>query len=92
MMIWMAIDPETRRVLAQTESISRDHLPPGPRGDNWPVRTLDVNASVYSRMVHGNVTPDTQDKLHRDWWNQARAKGEPEWPLLPGETSWQPSL
>jgi hypothetical protein len=92
MQIWMAMDPETRRVLAQLEFVERTQLPPGLRGDGWPVRTTDINASLWTRMMHAGVKPETQDRLHREWWDQARAEDEPLWSLLPGESEWQPSV
>lgn len=91
MQIWMMLDPETRRVSVQTWPVTRGDRPRGLRGEGWLVRIHEVNGSLLTSMLNAGVKPDTQDRLHRGWWDDARAEGEPLWPLLPGETEWPPS-
>lgn len=86
MQIWMAMDPETRRILVQNQDFSEGDFPPGPRGMHWPRRTNDVHQQIYEELMAANVTPAGQDSLHRYWWDEARGEGEPLWPELPLET------
>jgi hypothetical protein len=83
--IWMALDPETRRVLTQSREFADGDFPPGLRGVGWPRREADVPGELYARLLTGGPDPAEQDRLHRDWWDAARAEAEPRWPLLPGE-------
>lgn len=60
-----------QRVLAQTTPIGRDDLPPGPRGEGWVLRELEVPSRQWVRMLSGALPPEEQDELHREWWAHA---------------------
>lgn len=82
--LWLALDPQTRRVFFQPREFDDGNFPRGLRGVGWPRRELDVPAADWARFCDG-VPPAEQDLMHRAWWDEARADGEPEWPRLPGE-------
>lgn len=85
--VWMACDPETRRVLVQDRPFGEGDFPPGKRGAGWPQREGDVNKGLFTKVVRGTTDapgqPDS-DRLHREWWDAARPAGAPLWPDLPG--------
>jgi hypothetical protein len=79
MQVWMRMDPETHRVSVQDRPFSPEQQLPGVRGEGWPVRSTEVNKALFTRLLRATVTPETQDRLHRQWWDQAAKKGEPLW-------------
>jgi hypothetical protein len=66
--IYLALDPETDRVLAQDTFILRTDLPPGPRGEGWPIREVDIPLETWTTMLEAGFDPVTQDRLHKEWW------------------------
>lgn len=80
--IWLAMDTETCRVLAQSHEWSDGDFPPGPRGAGWPRRELDVDQQVWDDLLVARMSGKEQDVVHRAWWDEARADGEPLWPEL----------
>ncbi len=80
--LWLAMDPETRRVTVQDHEWQDGDFPPGLRGAGWPRRELDVPAQTFTKLTKATLDADQQDRFHRDWWDQARKEGEPVWPLL----------
>lgn len=83
--IWLAMDPETRRVSASEREYGDGDFPPGLRGAKWPVRELDVPAQTFTKIKRASFDGEAQDRLHRDWWDAARGPKDPVWPLLPGD-------
>lgn len=81
--LWLALDPETRRVLVQNREFGEGDFPPGLRGNGWPQRQLDAPADEFEAILAGTVSDSELDRLHRTWWNQAGREGEPTWPTLP---------
>lgn len=77
--VFMALDPETLRVLMQTAEFADGSFPRGLRGIDWPIREGDVPASEWARLLSGGMTPDEQHDFHRDTWTQ---NGETAWPTL----------
>lgn len=80
--IWMAMDTETCRVLAQDRDWSDGDFPPGPRGAGWPRREHDVDDEVWADLVSGRLTGEEQDTMHRAWWDEVRPTDAPAWPEL----------
>ena len=78
--LWLALDPETRRVLVQDHEFADGDFPAGLRGLDWPRRELDVPASQLAGILDGSLSGAEVDRLHRDWWDQARGEGDPMWP------------
>lgn len=76
--IFMAQDPQTHRVAVQIRPFAGYDFPPGHRGEGWEEREHDVDKALLSRMLNGNLVPETQDRLHREWWSAA------------GPTDWEP--
>jgi hypothetical protein len=66
--VWLALDPETGRITAQDRPIERTELPPGLRGEGWPRRTVDVPQQTWTKTLKATYSPDSQDRLHRGWW------------------------
>lgn len=88
--VWMAMDPETRRVLVQEREFRAEDFPPGPRGRDWPRREADVDKGLFTKVVNGSTDAPglpSSDRLHRDWWDLARPEGAPLWPQLPADLS-----
>lgn len=83
--VYMAMDPETRRVLVQTREFSDGDFPRGVRGAGWPRRVGDVQKRLLDKLLAGKLTSEAQDALHRDWWDRARPEGAPLWPQMPDE-------
>ena len=83
--IWMAIDPETRRVMVQAREFADGDFPRGLRGVGWPMRELDVDAATWDGILANKIIEDEADTVHRSWWNAAARPGQPAWPYLPGE-------
>lgn len=84
---WLAMDPETRRVLVQVNEFDDGNFPRGLRGLDWPRRTTEINEDELLRLLSGAMPPKEMDDVHRRWWDDAAGPGEPEWPHLPGEAS-----
>lgn len=82
MKIYMAIDPETRRVLVQDREFADGDFPPGLRGLDWPRRTLDVPKQTVTKLRRGTTDGEQADRLHRVWWDKARGPKDPAWPFL----------
>ena len=83
--IWMAMDPEDRRILVQSREFIDGDFPPGLRGLRWPRREADVSDEEYELMMRGLVggmTGREMDELHVRWWDAARGDGDPLWPDL----------
>ena len=78
--VHMALDLETRRVLAQDHEFSDGDFPPGLRGASWPQRTLEVPKAEFASVLEASVPGAEVDRLHRDWWDKARGEGDPMWP------------
>jgi hypothetical protein len=78
--IWMAIDPETRRVLAQSREFGDGDFPRGPRGAGWPRREHDIDTTDWAALLAGGMPGEEQDRMHRDWWDAAGQEGDPLWP------------
>jgi hypothetical protein len=76
----MALDLETRRVLVQDRDFGEGDFPPGLRGAGWPQRTLEVPAAEFAAILEGSISGSEVDRLHRDWWDRARGEGDPMWP------------
>jgi hypothetical protein len=79
--IFLALDPETRRVSVQSHPWSDGDFPPGLRGAGWPRRQLDIPTEDLERILAGGVPDDEIDALHRSWWDAAGSG--PRWPRLP---------
>lgn len=78
--VWLAKDPQTCRILAQTREPSDDDLPRGARGMGWEWRRQVVDAQDYHKSLRAETTPTEQDRTHRDWWTQAAPEGVGPWP------------
>lgn len=82
--VWLAMDPETRRVLVQDREFDEGSFPRGLRGQSWPQRTTEVSKGTFTKLLRSTMTPGDMDTRHRRWWDQAAGPGEPPWPDLPG--------
>lgn len=83
MILWLALDPETRRVTAQAREFRDGDFPPGLRGAGWPRAQINAGNGVLDRILDGSMEGHEVDASHRGWWNAAQTKGKPQWPLLP---------
>lgn len=81
--VWLALDPETRRVLVQSREWGDGDFPPGLRGLDWPRRELDVDQADLDAILAGSIDFAAVDQLHRSWWNEAGPEDGPQWPDLP---------
>jgi hypothetical protein len=83
MRIYLAMSPFDQRVLAQTRPIHRPtDLPRGAGGEGWAMRETDVDDRLFETLLHAQMSGDEMDRLHREWWDQARREGDPLWPDL----------
>lgn len=71
MIIWLALDPRTLRVTAQDREFSDGDFPPGRRGLGWSIRSLEVPAQTWTKLMRATYSPSAQDDLHRRWWVEA---------------------
>ena len=76
--LWLALDPEDQvtgrpRVAAQDRPFPAGHAAPAQQraGQVWEVRELDVPAQTWTKMLRATLTPDQQDRLHLQWWEEA---------------------
>lgn len=84
MRLWLALDPETRRVTAQPREFDDHSFPRGLRGIGWPQRQTEVDADVWTELLTGRMSNAEVDRLHREWWDQARTNpDEALWPEVP---------
>lgn len=74
--VWMALDPETLRVLIQPQDFSEGDFPLGLRGTGWPTREGEIDDEIWQSILRAEIPPVEQDQIHRDLWSQY---GEP-WP------------
>lgn len=82
MHVYMAMDPETRRVLVQTREIGEFDFPPGPRGVGWPQREGELDDDIMAAALSGTLSGPELDKVHREAWNRAGGPDDPDWPEL----------
>jgi hypothetical protein len=75
--VHMALDPETLRVLMQDHEFQDGDFPPGLRGVSWPRRQGEVDQDIWDALLAGDLTPDEQDHLHRESWSE---NGSTPWP------------
>lgn len=80
--VWLALDPEERRVMVHPREWSDGDFPRGKRGVGWPRRELDVDAALLEALLRAECTPEEQDRIHRQWWDDAAMEGDPLWPEL----------
>lgn len=69
--VWLAQDPESGRITAQAHEWQDGDFPPGPRGQGWRRRQLDVDDEVWRDVLSGKTSPNKQDELHLQWWAEA---------------------
>ncbi len=53
--LWLAQDPENGRIAAQERPWVRSEFPPGPRGDDWPQREVNVPAVEWDAILLAEV-------------------------------------
>lgn len=67
--LWLTRDPKTGRVAAQSRPFQYESLP--ARRAAWPVREVDVPEGEFAAVLTAFASPDVQDQLHKQWWDQA---------------------
>lgn len=77
MHVWLALDPETRRVAMQDREFGDEDFPRGTRGLSWPQREATIDEETWTRLLAGALPYHEQDALHRDLWT---ANGDTPWP------------
>lgn len=77
--VYMALDPETLRVLFQEREFADGDFPRGLRGLDWPKREAEIPAEDWKQLLAGGLPPDEQDQLHREVWSE---NGDTPWPTL----------
>lgn len=75
--IWMALDPETCRVMLHDREFDDGSFPRGPRGLSWPIRRVEIDEDTWAALLAGALSPDEQDDLHRTLWTE---NGATPWP------------
>lgn len=75
--VWLALDPETRRVALQDQEFGEESFPPGMRGASWPVRQGSMDSDTYNRIMRCDLSDSEVDKIHRDLWTKS---GKTAWP------------
>ncbi|WP_394620958.1 hypothetical protein JNUCC0626_18245 [Lentzea sp. JNUCC 0626] len=75
--VWLALDPEDRRVLVQAREFAEGDFPRGLRGLDWPVREADVDETTWAALLSGELTPEEQNAFHRTLWTE---NGDTPWP------------
>lgn len=78
MHVWMALDPETHRVLMNPTEITRDQLPRGLRGEGWEIREGRVDPALYADVLAAQLSDEETDDFHRTAWTEN------------GDTPWRP--
>lgn len=71
MQVYLTRNPDGYRIAAQDRPFARWDFPPGPQGDNWPMRHLTVADDEWAAMTRATVPPDEQDAVHVKWWRAA---------------------
>ncbi len=82
MRVYMAMDPETRRVLLQTREFGEFDFPRGIRGAGWPQREGELTDDVMEAVLGGTLGGRELDRIHRETWNRAGGPDDPDWPEL----------
>lgn len=77
MHVWLAMDPETDRVVMQDREFDDGNFPRGRRGRDWARREADIDEDQWARLLAGQLPPDEQDQLHQETWTKS---GETAWP------------
>ncbi len=75
--VWLALDPETRRVTMQDREFGEGDFPLGLRGLGWPIRLAEISEDEWDAILAGDLTGDAVDRIHRAAWTEA---GPSEWP------------
>lgn len=75
--IWMAMDPETFRVLMQNREFQDGDFPPGLRGSGWEMRKGEISEQKYRDLLDSKFSNEETDALHRDLWSDS---GKTKWP------------
>lgn len=79
MRVWMAMDPENRRVAMQDREFGESDFPAGLRGLDWPQREGTVPDHVWANIMAGVLTADEINEVHRTCWTE---NGDTPWPSL----------
>jgi hypothetical protein len=69
--LWLALDPETGRVLAQDRDWSETDFPGGAHGRGWPRREVDVPTGTFTKVCRASMSPAAVDAAHLRWWEEA---------------------
>lgn len=77
MRVWMAMDPESHRVLLQDRELGETDFPIGLRGLDWPTREGELHDDAFRAILEGGLTPDQINDIHRTAWTQ---NGATAWP------------
>lgn len=75
--IWMAMDPETLRVLMQDREFNDSDFPRGLRGLNWEIRLGKIDKNAYEEILAGEKSDDEVNLIHRLLWTE---NGDYHWP------------
>lgn len=76
--VWLALDPETCRVMMLDHEPGDEDFPRGPRGLSWPRREADIAEETWAALLAATPSPAEQDTLHRDLWTENGATPWPE--------------
>ena len=88
MQIWMILDPSDEvlgipRVAFQTRPFNPEFdmsAKARERGEVWEVRIAELDDQVWADLMGGKLSPDEQDRVHRELWG---AGAEELWPSAP---------
>lgn len=79
MRVWMAMDPETRRISMQDRDFGEMDFPPGLRGLDWPMREGTITLEEWDGILTGSLSWDEVNAIHRSTWTK---NGATPWPSL----------
>lgn len=75
--VWLALDPETHRVVMQDREFLHHDLPSGLRGLNWEKRKAKISKKLYEHLLGPDFDWDDSDRIHRELWSNS---GDTPWP------------
>lgn len=77
MQVWLALDPETLRVVASPTEFDDNSFPRGLRGSGWPIRVAETTEEEWQAMLTCQMSNEESNAYHKDLWTQS---GETPWP------------
>lgn len=64
---WLALDPETERIVIQNREFDDGGFPRGTRGLGWPVKKIEILEDNFNDILSGKLGQE----FLRELWGEA---------------------